>query len=392
MEKEHDLENLTSFFCVFIIVFIWACYRSKNVELSNSTPSLSISLGIFFTFFGIAFSLSNIEANSSSADAFTDLLLGLKTAFWTSVFGLFVSIVCKFNLARKAKNFDPHNEINEQTRKIVNAITTSSQTSVKILSDNLVTEFKETSSTFQSDINETMNSFNTSISKMMEQSDSLCKKSNTTLKNSIEAIDYISIKSGDNLQRVHQFTKAMLEQLDVLMLKVNDTIDINQDRLIEFSSNLSLSHEQTKKVNDLFNLQISTTQSQYNELLKSSKNVNDSITNIGQLIKDLENANEFVKVEFKDDLSATFTDFKRQYNSMTKAFDEQHLKQLSDIGKLFNRLDETVFKGMDAVVTSFSKGVLELFDTTNLDDDEVSQIKEQILSESKTDKFLCEEA
>ena len=59
-------------------------YNEKAVSFG---PTILTTLGIFATFLGIAFGLSEFDANNIQASV-PALLGGLKTAFWASVAGV----------------------------------------------------------------------------------------------------------------------------------------------------------------------------------------------------------------------------------------------------------------------------------------------------------------
>ena len=82
---------------ILVLAFGYAIYalkQNKSPEFVSYTPALLTSLGIFGTFAGIviglmAFDVSNIDGSIEG------LLSGLKTAFFTSLAGIFLSILFK---------------------------------------------------------------------------------------------------------------------------------------------------------------------------------------------------------------------------------------------------------------------------------------------------------
>src|SRR5258708_17111300 len=67
-------------------------YNEKAVSFG---PTILTTLGIFATFLGIAFGLSEFDANNIQASV-PALLGGLKTAFWASVAGGGGALLLKF--------------------------------------------------------------------------------------------------------------------------------------------------------------------------------------------------------------------------------------------------------------------------------------------------------
>ena len=69
-------------------------YKSINQYLFNSIPSVFTTIGIFGTFLGIFWGLLKFNTDADMMqESISQLLSGLKTAFTTSLFGLFFSFV-----------------------------------------------------------------------------------------------------------------------------------------------------------------------------------------------------------------------------------------------------------------------------------------------------------
>jgi hypothetical protein len=89
-------------FSLYTINKAWRDINSVNIYILESIPSIFSTLGVFGTFLGIAaglhlFNVDDIESSIPS------LLDGMKTAFWTSIIGIFLGIV-----AGKAVNMVKH--------------------------------------------------------------------------------------------------------------------------------------------------------------------------------------------------------------------------------------------------------------------------------------------
>jgi len=64
-----------------------------------AVPALLVGIGILFTFVGLSIGLQSIETTSINVEQIGPLIEGMKTAFWSSVAGMFFSIL--FNLIEK---------------------------------------------------------------------------------------------------------------------------------------------------------------------------------------------------------------------------------------------------------------------------------------------------
>lgn len=69
-----------------------ADYKNINLYWLDSIPSIFTTLGVFGTFFGIAIALSAFNPNDIDA-SLPPLLDGMKTAFWTSIIGIGLSLI-----------------------------------------------------------------------------------------------------------------------------------------------------------------------------------------------------------------------------------------------------------------------------------------------------------
>ena len=74
------------------VYFHFFHYSSKTAELA---PNILTSIGIFGTFLGVALGLSSFDTSDIQASV-PGLIDGLKTAFWTSIAGLFGALLVKF--------------------------------------------------------------------------------------------------------------------------------------------------------------------------------------------------------------------------------------------------------------------------------------------------------
>jgi len=96
------IESNTGFITIVIgiilaAIFVIGIIKAKNrqsVEFVNYVPTLLTTAGIFGTFLGIVIGLFNFD-HTQIDSSISALLFGLKTAFITSLLGLFLSIVFK---------------------------------------------------------------------------------------------------------------------------------------------------------------------------------------------------------------------------------------------------------------------------------------------------------
>lgn len=87
----------TVILATMLVIFglgLWFTKQAKHSEFIGYVPTLLTTLGIFGTFLGIVLGLLNFNQNDIEA-SIPPLLEGLKTAFFTSIFGILTSLVFK---------------------------------------------------------------------------------------------------------------------------------------------------------------------------------------------------------------------------------------------------------------------------------------------------------
>lgn len=86
---------------------------NTNVKLLNSIPSILVGLGILGTFVGLAYGISNFKTSSTAEikNSIAILLSGMGTAFVTSIWGMFLSLV--FTFIEKLRINSLHNSIHQ---------------------------------------------------------------------------------------------------------------------------------------------------------------------------------------------------------------------------------------------------------------------------------------
>lgn len=149
------MDALTIISCLIILVVILCAYlyvkRIDETEIKKhrgwieSLPSIISTLGVLGTFVGITKGLMCFDTSPSALDnSIPELLDGLKTAFFTSLFGMVGSLLLNRSVVRKLDNKDESSEIEKAAESIVKAIergngyTYSMQMSVGLCMDNVI--------------------------------------------------------------------------------------------------------------------------------------------------------------------------------------------------------------------------------------------------------------
>jgi ABC-type transporter Mla subunit MlaD len=96
---------------ILIIFGIWVYFFfiKFNARTVSNAPTVLTSIGIFGTFFGIALGLSDFNTEDIQGSVPT-LIDGLKTAFWSSVAGIFFALLIKIRHLYQISNMKYSNE------------------------------------------------------------------------------------------------------------------------------------------------------------------------------------------------------------------------------------------------------------------------------------------
>jgi hypothetical protein len=108
---------------VYVVIRAWININKVNFYILDSIPAVFSTLGVFGTFLGIAAGLERFNVDDIEASIPT-LLDGMKTAFWSSIIGIFLGLIfAKFIAAIKHK-WDKAGVItSEEVQKLSDLIT-----------------------------------------------------------------------------------------------------------------------------------------------------------------------------------------------------------------------------------------------------------------------------
>lgn len=99
------------FVAIVLLLSLYFHFRVYSEKTANSAPAILTSIGIFGTFFGIALGLAGFDTLDIEASV-PNLIEGLKTAFWSSIFGLFGALSIKLRqVLEYIKSIDTKNKV-----------------------------------------------------------------------------------------------------------------------------------------------------------------------------------------------------------------------------------------------------------------------------------------
>ncbi|MCL1946414.1 MAG: hypothetical protein FWF51_04575 [Chitinivibrionia bacterium] len=270
--------NLISYACYFLIfvVFLWGIVDIlHNKKSANLQSGLSAGLGMLGTFLGITYGLSGFDENDITA-SIPILLHGMKTAFWTSIWGMIGNMSLKF-LHNRCKPKD------DQTKG-----KTESEAVISLLSE-IANNGKE----------------NSALMKNIEKS--ISGDGETTLNTNIEKLRNITRENLSELNKsfkefaqtqAENNTKALIEALESVMrdfnTKINEQFGDNFKKfnealgiMLEWQKNYK---EQLEKMSEQFELAktgIDKTRTMVSDIVDSQSVFQNTADALDVLLKNL---------------------------------------------------------------------------------------------------------
>lgn len=298
-----------------------------SINHIKAVPSALVGIGILGTFFGLSFSLQNanlsLENTEATMTTINSLIEGMKIAFWTSVFGMFLSIAYGFimrsRIGKLQRQLDkiileldskyllaPIQLISEQTRLISRQTEIFQQNNTSI-SDRIADQL-------QNSVEKLIITITENVQKQMEAAGSYMENSARTLSDASETIN----SSCDNVRELVSANKKMIESINSTLTRMFDyheaydkSLSELGDSAIQVQSAVTEMKEETKAfstiVNDLsallkdqeknadkiledINKQTTTTTNVVNEinrLVQSNSDLQEAIGSIAKLKPDI---------------------------------------------------------------------------------------------------------
>lgn len=319
-----NLNGFISLVCYGGIVFtVWMFF--KDDKKTNKWGNVASTIGVLGTFGGIALGLMEFDAYSIS-DSVPKLLLGMKTAFWTSIAGMGTSLIMKiiqnFSIRKDDENID----------------------NIEELFNDMIKESRKTNDTLIRNQQEMIEQFNKQDGNWRESQEEL-KKEICNLNNSLIA------KQDELIQEFKVFGKEMAKNnTDALIDALNGVIRDFNDKITEqFGENFK---ELNKAVGSLL-----VWQENYKEIIENTENNLNSIFNsisiVEQDIKSVAESSIIIK-DNNEKLVMILDSVERQQNSI-----EDGLESLSETAK--NAID--LIPNLDTYFNSSKEHIIKSIDT-----------------------------
>lgn len=255
-------------------VAIWLGKKGRNRDFVNYAPTLLTTLGIFGTFFGIVLGLLEFD-QSNIETSIPPLLAGLKTAFITSLMGIFASLLLKtlstipLFKPKKAKE----QKLGATPKDILSAIQSQS-TETKALKDALVGNEESTLlgqfKMIRSDINDNAKLSRKTLDERAETEEERFKEFSTNLWLKMQEFADVLSKSA---------TEQVIEALKQVIT------DFNSNLTEQFGDNFKQLNEAVLLLvrwQEDYKNQLEKMQSQYELGVKSIASTESSVATISE--------------------------------------------------------------------------------------------------------------
>lgn len=195
--------------------------NNSNFRFFLALPNTFVGFGILGTFVGLVFGISGFDTSNSTVikEGITELLAGMGTAFYTSIFGMAASI--GFNLFEKNRFHSAFKKINILSDKL-NSEFRISRTEMEIHHSKIQLELIQESFGFEDEEGNFVKpkSVFSTIYRELQESTRALKSFSTDLANSIEATQAIIMEEFDQ-----SFQKAFKETLLPVIEKLDAAVE-----------------------------------------------------------------------------------------------------------------------------------------------------------------------
>lgn len=422
-------------------------YRDEiSYRLFSYIPQILLGAGMLGTFYGLSLGLSSLDLSTMNSiqDGVGELLSGVKTAFYTSLFGLIFSLLLSFfyglyfssiekiivKIKNKSIDFISKSPEKNPLDKIIDALdgikssnndmakNLSSQ--IGIMSENIKTSISGISESFGADFRENLT---TSLDKIFNENFitnlnvSLNQISEVFLENSKKMVEFKDEvqNSIDQLSGLKDSYADVLKETSSLKLEFNETMESINSKLQIISTEVDGVSEKYKETSsNLGNIleSIATSQDNSIQLLEENKNVmrvattllenSKNILDAEKSVQELWNSYEDTFKEINENLSENLDTYKislestttklreilkensNEYNTFIKS---QTIDFINEIKKgivmLFTDYDQnltTAVGKFNGVLLDFSEKMNEFTDSTQISTETISE-KMEILEE-----------
>ena len=321
--------------CIIICAVItYNSYTNKNRGVIDGGAQTVVTIGVLFTFIGIAIGLYNFDTNTDKMGEQLDIFLGgMKTAFWTSIAGMLFGIIIKFFQSGVEQNEDAF------IRKNLAAMD---------LTNTAVRDNTETLSTALNQIKSTLNANSTAalqgeLSRLVSAMEVFVKSSD----DSRADMKNLSDRMNEQSKMLEQLSKTLTKSIQDFGNSQSKSLQTLSDKIVESGENQVARLDAMNKTIDAMRKSTETAQKNSAELLTETKTYQQqSLANDekqAQILTD--NTNKIA--EMKNSFDKFLKDMAENYsneliNALNKSMEKLNTQLQTQFGENFKELNAAV--------------------------------------------------
>ncbi len=356
-------DSITSFLAVGILVIAFCLYlytkRAKeNNEILNerriieSFPNFVSTLGVIGTFLGITIGLAGFNTSPDKIDAsIATLLGGLKTAFLTSLAGMFGSMVLRWFID---KSFDQQDDgvssaeqasitICNEIRKISQQMNTTVQSSSE-LQQLLIKEIKEINKSQGAFFNSVLSQLNSADSNIQTSFNSVLSQLNSTDKN-IQSLVLLNENQDKNIA-------SLKSNIDEINNNLSEVLDIENSNVTVFQEQL----DETKKYSEILRAEVDEIETKMTE---TNKLLTAKFDEFSDLLKK-SNTEALVEV-----MKKVTEEFQKQMSDLISKLVQENFEQLNASVERLNAWQQENKEMINQLTSQYKQMAVEFEGTSN---------------------------
>jgi len=371
-----SLPALTKVVMLFIAI-IWGYfffYRFNARTVSNA-PTVLTSLGIFGTFLGIAIGLSDFNTEDIKGSVPT-LLEGLKTAFWSSVMGIFCALTIKvrhlYSISKVTNSEESHGATIDD---IVNQLSDVNKSLVGSEESTLLSQMK----LMRQDSNDKLDGLRRSMEDFIKD---MAENNSKALIDALREVitDFntkINEQFGDNFKHLNEAVGKMIEWQDRYKVQMEEMISqqqITSDTMVTATKHYENIVENTSRFSDVANdlhQVISVLDVQREHIHKSIDELAKVISSARTGLPEIESKITDLVTQVTDGVKNNSNTMEEAINNSAKSIDNllsssnsQFNKHIEDISEKtrsqVNELDKAMTEELTKALESFGRQLAAL--------------------------------
>lgn len=272
-------------------------YITINEKFVNLLPSTSIALGLIGTFLGLTVAIHStngvLESGIKTMDIFLNKmgipLQGMASAFWTSIFGVIMSLVLNYTIQiTKREKEEFYDDFEDYLDNILYSeyafsFVTQFERFNDVISASMIDLSREMRDLFKEGVDQLVSNINKNTIDMTESAKVL---SNYT--KDLELVISSLNKSVDNFKKPIDMFKSSIDDFDITteklefimntsITRLSEKIDVLSDVLNKLDINIEEEKESIKLINEELRSYKVGLDKSYRELLKGTENISKAI-------------------------------------------------------------------------------------------------------------------